>query len=248
MNIEIMQSVVRAKGLRISDDDPLFIVAQLAELAVNEANAAHLKQIEVAFEALQRFQVEMRSMGNAISSAADVLTTGRELFRLENDGIQEDLSVIKSSIAAMSREVSIDAAKDKERLNTVISEMNASLSQIAKQMKDPRSPIHARNESFLMQQIGQITGSIQQLKGIESALHSTATKSVSALLSPVLDQVEKLEKALSSKDGLMVGLVNDAAEAKKKIASRLTILSGIAGTGMITAFAAGYFVGTVFTG
>ena len=93
MDIKEMQSVMLSNGLRVADDDPIFSVATLVELAANEANTKHLEQ--------------MRIISDPILSAVEILTIGRQFLSVENEQILDEVNSIKGSIATIAQQLSL---------------------------------------------------------------------------------------------------------------------------------------------
>lgn len=168
MDIKEMQSVMLSNGLRVADDDPIFSVATLVELAANEANTKHLEQ--------------MRIISDPILSAVEILTIGRQFLSVENEQILDEVNSIKGSIATIAQQIASNTIQDKDRFINVIKTIDASLSQITHSIGDSKSVLEARNEAFLMCCIKEITDSVQQVTDIEKLLLSSTRDHIDSLM------------------------------------------------------------------
>lgn len=248
MDIKEMKSVLLAKGLRVADDDPIFSVAVLAEMAVNDSNAKHLQQLNTSLFPLEKFHVEMRSMGDAVLSALEILTIGRQFLSGENEQVLEEVSAIKGSIETIAQKISIRTIPDEDRLNKAIEKMIASLSHTVNSINGPRSILHLQNEAFLMGRIKEITAAVEQLKDIEKLLQSAARDRIDLLVAPVVQHMHDQVKRLSEKDTYAMRFMQKTQATHEKMAANIEIIcAGVGLLGLVTLMA-GFFLGRALAG
>jgi hypothetical protein len=237
-----MQSLLLTKGLRITDDDPIFAVVALAEMAVNDANAKHLEELNSALLILQNFQVEMRAMTDAALSATEILSIGRQFLSGENEQILEDVGAIKGSIQSLSQKISIRNTPDEDWLNKVAVTVNSSLSHTMKSISGARSILHSQNEAFLIHRVKEITASVQQLKDIDEMLRSSARERIDLLVAPVVQQMNEQAKKLAEKDTFAMRFMQKTNETQEKMATNIWIIC----VGVCFLVASAFMAGTYF--
>lgn len=228
MDIKEMQSVMLSNGLRVADDDPIFSVATLVELAANEANTKHLEQ--------------MRIISDPILSAVEILTIGRQFLSVENEQILDEVNSIKGSIATIAQQIASNTIQDKDRFINVIKTIDASLSQITHSIGDSKSVLEARNEAFLMCCIKEITDSVQQVTDIEKLLLSSTRDHIDSLMRPALLQMSEQVKMLSNKDTAVMNLMKKTNDTQNKLAANFGLACLSVGSLLVLTFAAGYLL------
>ncbi|MNR84311.1 hypothetical protein D3C72_151090 [compost metagenome] len=237
-----MQAVMLSNGLRLTDEDPIFSLVSLVELALNEANESHSEKLILSIQALQRFRDEMRIIGDAVKSTAETLTVGGQFLKGENEQVLEEISAIRESMTTIGQYVSNKSLQENDQLNKVIEAINASLEKIINSKGDSRSALQARNETFLICQIKEITEAVKQVKEFEKLLESAAKDHIEDLIRPVLQQMTEQVKMLSNKDTAVLSLIKKTNDTQNKLAANLGLACLSVGSLLVLTFAAGYLL------
>lgn len=234
MDIKRMQSVMLANGLRVADDDPIFSVVTLVELAVNEANSKHLEQ--------------MRIIADPILTAAEVLTIGRQFLSGENEQILDDVNSIKRLTAAIAQQIANNTIQDKDRLINVIKTIDGSLLKIVHSISDSKSALEARNEAYLICSIKEIKEAVQQVKDIETLLQSALRDHIDSLMRPSLQQIIEQVKILSNEETGAMSLMKKTNDTQNELAGNIGFMCAGISLLLVLTFAAGYWLRPVLSG
>lgn len=229
-----MQSVMLANGLRVADDDPIFSVVTLVELAVNEANSKHLEQ--------------MRIIADPIVTAAEVLTIGRQFLSGENEQILDDVNSIKRLTAAIAQQIANNTIQDKDRLINVIKTIDGSLLKIVHSISDSKSALEARNEAYLICSIKEIKEAVQQVKDIETLLQSALRDHIDSLMRPSLQQIIEQVKILSNEETGVMSLMKKTNDTQNELAGNIGFMCVGISLLLVLTFAAGYWLRPVLSG
>lgn len=224
-----MQAVMLSNGLRLTDEDPIFTMVSLVELALNEANTKHLEQLNTSLQPLQKFKDEMLAIGSASVLAAEMLTIGRQFLSGENEQILEDVALIKESLTLIAKQNSKNIL-DRDRLSNVIDSINTSYAHLAKSTNpDSWLTLQVRNETFLKNRVHELLTAVQEFKDIEPTLQAAARDHVESLLRPALQQLSENVQRLSEKETtFMHMIINTNKKQHTFVANIRLVVLGVA--------------------
>lgn len=236
MEIKQMQSVLLARGIRITDDDPIFTVLTLCEIISNDLVKKNLQHLNAANTDFLRFQVEIRAMGDAILSLAETLNIGRHLLSGENEQILEDVNSIKATLEIFAQEISVQMPSNEYKLHKLIEALNSSVATAVKTFNGDKSILHSRHEALLIQCINEISNAIGKLKGMESAIQETARRQAETAVSPIVE-------ALKNRDHLSGQYYKIASDVYKTLADKAIYTTVILSTVFLVAVGGAFYAG-----
>lgn len=243
-----MQAAMLSKGLRLTDEDPIFSVVSLVELALNEANTKHLEQLNTSLQPLQKFKEEMRSIGRASILAAEMITIGAQRLSGEKELVLEDVASIKESLSLITKQNSKNIL-DRDQLSKVIDSINKSYTNLANSTNpDSWMALQARNETFLKNRVHELLTTVQQFKDIEPTLQAAARDHIETLLKPALQQLTENVNRLSEKDTNVMRMLVKTTETQRKFVANIGLMVFGISVLLLLAGGGGYFLRLYLSG
>lgn len=114
----------------------------------------------------------------------------------------------------------------------------------AQSVNSGRTALHRQNEAFLVEQVKQITKSVDELKSINGDLQQTARKHIDSVLSPTVTALSESLKNQMDRENSAWKVLNramDYMDQSKRIGPYL--IAGIV-VGMLVAFGFGFWCGS----
>lgn len=243
MDIQQMQSLLQAKGIRIANDDPIFTLLALNEIALDDLTKRHHQELNTDSSQLPQLRAEVRLMADALVNLAELTTLVRQVLSGENEKISDDVNAVKGSVEKIAQQIADGATTDDHDLHGKIEIMTAAVAAAADSVKGTRAILHRHNEALLMDRIQEITNAVQQIKDIEELLRSTASKQIDSLAAPVVLQMSEQVKRLAEKDTYAMKFMQKTNSTQEKMAANMEYSYFVSGLLVVFALAVGCSVG-----